>query len=209
MNIRYSLVVGAAAAALTFSWGNSARAVVVTYNSQSAWDAAVSSYVTEPFNSGGLQSFTHVVSTVGQIGPARGVLTGSVWQDRPTRSGGESTTFSYIPGNISGAGGIWDTSPAGEGQGLIITLNLAGGGTDVAGQIGPIDGGFFGFTSTDPIASFTITAGNNSGSAETYDLQNLSFAPAAPAVPEPSALALLGSGLLALAGLRLRGRKHL
>ncbi len=191
----------AAAFGLSLLFAGTGHAAVITFSSQSAWDAAVSSYVTEPFNSGGLQSFTNVVSSVGQIGPARGLLSGSVWQDRVTTSGGESTTFSYVPGALSGAGGIWDTSPGGEGQGLIITLNLVGGGNDVVGQIGPLDNGFFGFTSTTPFASFTITAGNNSGSAETYDLGNLSFA---PAVPEPSSVALVGLALLALAGLRWR-----
>ena len=104
---------------------------IITYTDESAWSAAVSAdYVTEPFDATGLQSFTGVVSSAGSIGPSGGLLSGSVWSDRVTASGGESTTFSYLPDDLIGAGATWDGfRPGGEGQALELTLNLAGGGT--------------------------------------------------------------------------------
>src|SRR6267143_117415 len=45
-----------------------------------------------------------------------------------------------------------------------------------AGQIGPIDG-FFGWTSDASFDSFTIKAGNNTGVAETFELDDLMMAP--------------------------------
>jgi hypothetical protein len=190
---------------LFFGQARPAGAAIVTYTSQAAFEAAVGTTFTEPFDSGGLQSFTGVVSTVGHIGPARGVLTGSVWNDRPTLSGGESTTFSYLPGPLLGAGALWDTSPGGEGQGLALTINLVGGGTESVGSIGPIDGTFFGFTSTDAFVSFTIKADGNPGVAETYDMDNLEFAPQAVA-PEPATVSLLALGIAGMAGYGWRRR---
>ncbi len=198
-----------ASAALLLGQGGRLLAgpIITTYTSQAAFDAAVGQTFTEPFNSTGLQPFTGVVTSAGFIGPARGVLTGSVWNDRVTLSGGESTTFSYKPGDLFGAGALWDTSPAGEGQGLHLTINLVGGGTASVAQIGPIDGGFFGFTSSEAFTSFTITAGTNPGVAETFDMDNLQFAPFAAAVPEPSTLALFGLTALAGAGYRAWRRR--
>ncbi len=168
-----------------------------TYTSEAAWEAAVGSWNTEPFNSGGLQSFTGVVTSVGEIGPTRGFLSGSVWQDRVTVSGGESTTFSFKPSPFLGIGALWDTSVAEDGQGLTITANLQGGGFQVVDSIFQIHGTFWGFTSNEGLVSFTITADGQPGVAETFDMDNLKFG--AP-VPEPATMLLLGSGLIGLAG---------
>jgi hypothetical protein len=189
-----------AAALLSVSQAN---ATVITYTNEATWEAAVTSFVTEPFDSGGLQSFTGVVTTFGAIGPARGVLTGSVWADFV--QDGASTTFSYKPGNLIGAGGTWDTSPEDEGAGLELTLNLVGGGTETVGAIGPIDGTFFGFVSSDPFTSFTISNAI-AGEVETFDLDNLHFAPTTT-VPEPISLSLFGAGLVGAAAIRRRKAK--
>jgi len=183
---------------------SAASAGVVTYTDEATWEAAVSNnFVTEPFDSGGLQSFTGVVTTFGAIGPARGVLTGSVWTDFVDStyfSGPASTTFSYKPANLFAAGATFDTSPEGEGVGLDIILNLVGGGTETVAHIGPIDGTFFGFVSTDAFTSFTIT---NGGGFETFDMDNLHFE-ANTNVPEPVTLSLFGAGLAGAIAMRRR-----
>jgi len=177
-------------------WSTSASAVVVEYSSEAAWMSAVGSFVTEPFNNSGLQPSTGVFSSSGQIEAGH-------WHDRVTVSGGESTTF-YTLESLHGAGGTWDTAPALEGQALVITMNMTGGGTQFVEQIGPING-FFGWTSDSPFDSFTITAGNHEGVAETFDLSNLMMAPAGSndpgpnsdptATPEPATLVLIATAL--------------
>jgi len=177
-------------------WSTTASAAIVTYSSEAAWMTAVSGmFVTEPFNNAGLQPSTGVFTSVGQIQADH-------WHDRVTVSGGESTTFSYLLDTLRGAGGTWDTSPAGEGQALGITLNMTGGGTQFVAQIGPIDS-FFGWTSDAPFDSFTIRAGYNSGVAETFDLDNLSMAPSTP-TPEPATLLLVATALVGAPFVRRR-----
>ena len=174
-------------------WSTTASAAIVTYSSETAWMTAVGVFVTEPFNNSGLQPSTGVFTSVGSIQADH-------WHDRVTVSGGESTSFSYLLDTLRGAGGTWDTSPAGEGQALGITLNMTGGGTQLVGQIGPIDG-FFGWTSDASFDSFTIKAGNHTGVAETFELDDLMMAPTQGTVTptvEPATLALVGTGLLGL-----------
>jgi hypothetical protein len=193
---KFALLVGLSVAL----WASTASAAIITYTSSSAWQTAVGTWVTEPFNNSGLQSFTGVVTDAGAINDSQ-------WRDRVTPGpGGDITTFSYLLGTLSGAGGTWDTSPAGEGTRITITLNLTGGGTQTVSTIGPIDG-FFGWTSSLPFDSFTLSAGNHSGSAETFDLDDLKLAAAPVATPEPGTLALVGTGLVGLGAAMRRKRR--
>jgi hypothetical protein len=176
-----------------------ASASVTLYTNAAAWQAAVASSVTEPFNSTGLQAFTSVTSTAGSIGAASGVLSGSVWKDDMYNNPvfHSITTFSYVPAQLIGAGAVWDTSPNGEGVGIDISLN---GGSETVGHIGGIHGGFFGWTSSTPFNSFQLSIYFLPlGGGETFDMDNLQFAP----VPEPSGALLV---VLGMAGLGL-GRR--
>jgi len=182
-----------------FALGTASAATVTTFTSESSWEAAVSSFVTEPFD-GPLQSFTGVTTDVGAIGLTRGMLTGSVWNDGGP-SGNENTTFSYVPGPFFGAGAFFDTSVNGEGNGVTVTLNLTGGGTQVITPdpaILGLDNAFFGFTSDVSIDSFTLTS-----NSETFDMDNLEFGGIRGApTPEPATFSLIGIGIAGLAVLR-------
>jgi len=175
-------------------WATAASAAVVTtYSSESAWMSAAGIFITEPF-SGVLLPSTGVSTSTGAIQSDH-------WHDRVTRDGGESTSYFYQGGPLLGAGGMWDTAPALEGQALGITINLTGGGTQFIDQIGPI-AGFFGWISDTPFDSFTIQAGNHEGVAETFDLDDLRMSlnttrpePDPTATPEPATLALVATAL--------------
>jgi hypothetical protein len=178
-------------------------ASITIYTDLAAWQAAVGSSVVEPFNSSGLQPTTVVSSIAGGIGPARGVFSGSVWNDdmynNPSFHSG--TSFSYSQGQLKGAGALWDTSVNGDGIGIDVSLD---GGSQSVGHIGGIHGSFFGWTSSTPFNSvFLSIYFLQNGGGETFDMDNLQFAP----VPEPGVAPLLGGGLI-VAGFarRLRTR---
>jgi hypothetical protein len=170
-----------------------ASAFITIYTDAAAWQAAVGSFVTEPFDATGLQSFTQANSPSGGIGPASGVLSGSVGGDDiyNNTSFYSATTFSYKPGQLLGAGATWDTSPNGDGSGIDIFLN---GGSESVGHIGGIHGSFFGWTSSTPFNSFVLEKFFQAQGGEVFNIDNLKFAP----VPEPCSATILALGMIGL-----------
>lgn len=176
----------AAASAMLLS--TASQAVVTTYTSQAAFAARLVPLATEDFADTSLVSGLSFTSNVGNV--ANGLF-----NDRPV-FGVAETTFSFA-GGANGFGGIFNLDPGGRGQGLEFTLNLVGGGTEVAGRLRLEAPGFFGFTSTKAFNSVTWRGFDTvNGVAETFNLDNAQFG--AGAVPEPAswALMIVGFGLV-------------
>lgn len=170
-----------------------ANAATTIYTDKASWEAAFSSVETEDFSDSVLNAGVSVVSDAGSV-------IGGEWSDRLTPSG-DTTTFSFASG-VFGFGGDWDLSPSGQGTGIIVTLTLLAGGTEVLTTEIPdtISGSFWGFVTDVAFTDVLLTAGTQGGVAETYVMDNMVYS--ASPVPVPAAVWLFGSGLLGLLGVR-------
>ncbi len=175
------------------------HAATTIYTDKSAWESVVSSYSIEDFSDSVFNAGVSVVSDAGSV-------SGGEWSDRLV-PGGASTTFSFGSG-LLGFGGDWDLAgPAGQGTGITITLSLLGGGVEVLSTEIPrsLSGSFWGFVTDVAFTDVLLTAGTQSGVAETFHMDNMVYSAApASAVPVPAAVWLFGSGLLGLIGVRRR-----
>jgi hypothetical protein len=180
------------ALALAFS-ASQVSATTTVFTDQASFNSAAGTAVLEDFEDGSLATGLSITSSTGTVA-------GGNFADRLVP--GQSTVFNFATGQ-SAFGGIFDLSPGGAGLGLLLTLGLANGSTETVTQeiASSCTGCFFGFTSTNPFLSVTFTSGTQGGSAETYNVNSLSFASAnVGAVPEPSTWAMMLLGFFGVAG---------
>jgi hypothetical protein len=131
-------------------------------------------------------------------------IAGGVMNDQINDDAATSTTFAFAAPMIAFGGDFDLAGPGGRGTGILVTLDLVGGGVQVLAQQIPssLAGGFWGFVSTVAFTAVRFSEGTQASGVETYRLDNLRYA-AAP-VPAPAALGLFGLGLLALGAARRR-----
>jgi hypothetical protein len=174
-------------------------ATITFYDMRSDWETAVGGvFEEEDFNDGLVNApGLSVASTVGTT--SLGVWTDQV-NDAPLQT---TEWFFAIP--VRGFGALFDLAPIGPGQGIAMTISLAGG-TQLLLQEVPNSstGEFFGFVSSEAFTSVSFTEGTQpSGVQETFNMDELVYSP----IPESTSVLMVGTGLIALAGLLARRRR--
>lgn len=178
------------------SVASSASAATIVYTSQASYLAALGgSAQTEDFADTTLVPGLSITSTAGNIASGR-------FNDRVVL--GEATTSFTFGSAINGFGAIFDETPGGFGEGLDFLID---GTSLVTSLSGAASGTFLGFISDSPFTSVLIRGGTSSGTAETYNLDDLTFGTSVvSAAPEPTtwALMLVGFGVVGFAIRRRR-----
>lgn len=187
---------GAAALAVAALLAQPAQAAVTFYSNLGQFQAATPPTTLENFSTPLNPGLTITGSHVN--------ISGGVMNDQINDNAATSTTFAFAAPMIAFGGNFDLAGPGGRGTGILVTLDLVGGGVQVLAQQIPssLAGGFWGFVSTVAFTAVRFSEGTQASGVETYRLDNLRYA-AAP-VPAPAALGLFGLGLLALGATRRR-----
>ncbi|MBB5690934.1 PEP-CTERM sorting domain-containing protein [Roseomonas alkaliterrae] len=187
---------GAAALAVAALLAQPAQAAVTFYSNLGQFQAATPPTTLENFSAPLNPGLTITGSHVN--------ISGGVMNDQINDNAATSTTFAFTAPMIAFGGNFDLAGPGGRGTGILVTLDLVGGGVQVLAQQIPssLAGGFWGFVSTVAFTAVRFSEGTQASGVETYRLDNLRYA-AAP-VPAPAALGLFGLGLLALGATRRR-----
>lgn len=200
-------------AAWGFSVTNAVAIPVLTvYGNRAAWEAAVGgSFVEQNFN-----SFTSGVSyeagavDVGDFSVSvAGTTFGFIWHNiGPVSSGNDvngTPQVNAATGDVGGTSFAFD-SPiyafGGNWQGISDSRTTSFNVDGATLAIPNLNGGFFGFVSDTPFSSQLLFL--SSGPADGFGIDDVVYA--SNPVPEPTTLALLGAGLVAV---RARRRRRL
>ncbi len=228
--MRKFLTLSLLGAALTAS--TALGATIVTYTSSAAFNSSTivggSTTVTEDFNTNDSLFTTFDIQGTAGVVPGFGGTGANLYPGQ--RVSRVTPTYSELvtldAGSMVAFGGTWNLAPfSGLGSGLLLTIALEGGGTEVVTPILGFDVGngstpfFFGFTSDVAFTSVTISqAGQNGLTTEGFALDNLIVSqsgeivdpdpdPDPPSgVPEPSTFGLMGLAMVGV-GLARRFRK--
>lgn len=195
-------------------WAGTAKASPITpFNTEGAFTAAVSGSTVETFDNqiagvsnGDRTTFDYGPFLIHKDSPIPGDGQGSQagnWRSRPSVAKPDIIVFDDM---MIAWGGFIDTQSGGDGVGIDVTVELQLLNNDVlVGTVGAgstANIGFLGFLSTVAFNSIRLTS--VAPGADTYTLDNMRYKAASQAVPAPSSLALIGVGLLGMAGVMRR-----
>jgi hypothetical protein len=202
----------AAAIAVT-AVASTAQAQFTIYTDRTAFQSALFSFVVESFDAGTVSapglSLHH--SSAGSVACAAPAV--CHFADRVVHAGAETQwNVGGFLFPVNAFGGNWDLAPGGEGQGIRFFVTPVGGGSEVlvSGEVpNSHAGGFWGFIATSGFQSVRYDGGTQGGSAETHNLEDLTFGVSRASVtttPEPASVLLVAGGLVAMVGVARRRR---